>query len=134
MERLRLRREEFKEFRPWFPVAAVAIGVHWVASSFHELLHGMIHTWVSHTDTPSEPSSMIPTIIFLVVVAIPFLFVAMIWLYKVRHWVFRPRTRYLLDIEHPEPREFLVLFLSNLDEKRGQYIDGIPLEFLFRMT
>jgi hypothetical protein len=39
---------------------------------------------------------------------------------------FQPRTRFLQDVEAPEKRECLLLFLSDLDLKRDKYNDGVP--------
>lgn len=39
---------------------------------------------------------------------------------------FLPRTRFMNNVESPEKREHLVLFLSDLDTSRGGYCDGVP--------
>ena len=109
----RLLRIKATELAPWFAAVGIVLGGNLAANSIAESLE----LWAKGENT---------SVSFLKVGYIIFFAAMVVWFYKVRPILFRPRTRFLRDIESPEKREHLVLFLSDLDLQRGKYIDGVP--------
>jgi hypothetical protein len=106
-------RAKFSEVLPWLVAALVALSANWAASSIQD----SIDTWVRN-DAVSGGLVLVRLAYIAIFAA------ATTSLYLMRQ-AFLPRTRFLKK-ESPEKREHLILFLSNLDEKRDQFADGIP--------
>jgi hypothetical protein len=113
------RRLAWSELMPWVAAALVAFTVSWATDGLKETLEAFLKR-------ETVQGWMIATRIAYVV-----LFVAAVaWLYRLRNRFFQPRTRFLRN-ETPEKREHLVLFLSNLDVRRGTFHDGVPADVEF---
>lgn len=111
LHRLRLQLSERVH---WIAGALVALTASWAADGTKEIFE----TWVT--------GEVIEVWMVITRVAYVLLFIAaVIWLYRVRNMFFRPRTRGLRS-ESPEKREHLILFLSNLDTRRGPFHNGVP--------
>jgi len=111
--RLRLARTKSAELAPWFAAVGIILGGNLAANAIGEALE----LW--ETGASSRFS-------FLKFSYVIFFAATVFWFYKVRPVIFRPRTRFLRDIESPAEREHLVLFLSGLDLEKGSYVDGVP--------
>lgn len=113
MNRLRLIWLKLGELSPWIAAVGVILGGNWVADSVRE----GFELWIKGEDVVVQ---------FVKVGYIVFFIGMVVWFYRGRNTLFQPRTRFLQDVESPEKREVLILFLSDLDLKRGKYNDGIP--------
>jgi hypothetical protein len=111
--RFRLLRTNAAELAPWFAGIGIALGSNLAANSIGEALE----LWVKGDKT---------TFSFLKLSYIVFFVLMVFWFYHVRPILFRPRTRFLRDIEFPEKRKHLVLFLSGLELRRSKYVSGVP--------
>ena len=102
------------ELMPWVAAALDAFTVSWAADGLKEAFEGwmkreVVQGWMAATRTAY-------VVLFVAAAA---------WLYRMRNRFFQPRTRFLRN-ESPEQREHLVLFLSNLDTRRGTFDNGVP--------
>ncbi|HXH09558.1 MAG TPA: hypothetical protein VNP04_07335 [Alphaproteobacteria bacterium] len=108
------RRLAWSELTPWVSAALVALTVSWAADGLKETFEAFlkkeaVQGWMMIAGAAS-------IVVFVAAVA---------WLYRLRNRFFQPRTRFLRN-ETPEKREHLVLFLSNLDPRRGPLQNGVP--------
>ncbi|MCI0561057.1 MAG: hypothetical protein MN733_21430 [Nitrososphaera sp.] len=101
------------EHKPWLIAALVVLTASWAADGLREMIDPLL------TGNKPDVAKLVPCIVYLI------LFGMCVWLlYRIRQEIFAPRTR-LVRNETPEPREHLILFLSELPEK-GKFNDGIP--------
>jgi hypothetical protein len=99
---------------PWIAGAMVALTVSWAADGLRDIFEAWmrgeaVNVWMVMT-------RVVYVLLFMA---------AATWLYRMRNMLFQPRTRFLRS-ESPEKREHLVLFLSNLDTRRGPFHNGVP--------
>lgn len=112
MQKNQVWRLRWQEWHPWVAGVLVVLSSAWFADSlrdlFEDIRKGMnISGWI------------FGLFYFIVLIG------AIIWLYKTRKMLFQPRTRHLEEHTKPEKRQYLILFLSNLFEGKGD-VEGIP--------
>lgn len=126
MKRLRLVWLKLDELQPWFAGVGVALGASWLADALRDAIE---HWFTGQCVRASFVNAS--HIVGFLACYIAFFSIMVVWLYRVRNRFFQPRTRFLQDVEAPEKREHLVLFLSDLDLSRGKYHDGVPEGVIF---
>lgn len=104
---------KFREFMPWIIAMATVFSANWASEMLYETFNERIKIKLG---------------VHLTLIAHCVFFTIMVYLlYRQRNVFFRPRTRYLTNIEEPEPRKHLTLFLSNIS-KELEKSNGIPEE------
>lgn len=103
---------KFKELLPWILVACTAISSNLAASA----LQDTFAIWKTGTLGSLDLLRLSYVVFFVVSVCA---------LYKVKSAFFQPRTRFMRS-ESPEKRKHLILFLSDLDTKKGVFTGGVP--------
>jgi hypothetical protein len=107
-------RSAWSELTPWVADALVAFTVSWAADGIKESFEAFL-------EREALQGWMIATRAAYIVLFVA----AATWLYRLQNRFFQPRTRFLRN-GSPERREHLVLFLSNLDARRGIFHNGVP--------
>ena len=95
----------------WLIGAIFILSANWAANVIQDSIKLMIETKVELS--------------WLGIGYISFFFSMAFLFYKSIFNIF-PRTRKMNDIEHPEKRKHLVLFLSHLDTQKNKMINGVP--------
>lgn len=98
---------------PWISAVGVVLGASWTADTIRESLH----LWVKGEEL---------VVSFIGISYVLFFLLMLCWLYCSRNAFFQPRTRLLRDVETPERRAHLILFLSELELHTDAYKEGIP--------
>ena len=94
-------------------VAIALLSSGWASAAIFNLIEYMFYK----KGKPAYALTIIYVMIFLL---------SALLVYLQRHMFYRPRTRHLRDIEDPEKRKHLVLFLSELDMRPMKFKEGIP--------
>lgn len=95
--------------KPWIVLSVTVLSTSLASNAIQKLLE----EFVFKIDTALKPEEIYPNILYIVT------FIGSItWLYTLRSHLFRARTQGMKNVETPEQREHLILFLSNIDSRQ----------------
>ena len=102
---------------PWMALSATALSMSLASSAIQKLSE----KFVFGIGTVLKQEEIYPNIFYIVVFII-----SISWLYSLRRHLFKARTQGMHNVDNPEHREHLVLFLSNIHEKQlGNYTEQL---------
>ncbi len=114
MKKLKSAKHYWSHTEPWIAGVLVIFMSSWSAD---ELRDNFFNQLVAEKETTLSWFSLVAFLGFAACV---------FWIYRLKEKLYRPHTRHLRNVEKPEIREFLVLFLSDLYPQNGPFVKGVP--------